>query len=51
MLENCVFPQIFAEIDGLMFQQDGTALLWTNDFLLNGLAWKGGSLGPHGVLI
>jgi hypothetical protein len=53
MLENFVFPQIAAEVDSLIFQQDGapahfggivhTAL---DDFLVNGSADKGQLIGP-----
>jgi hypothetical protein len=37
MLENFVFPQILAEVDGLIFQKDGAP----DDFLFNGSAGEG----------
>jgi hypothetical protein len=37
MLENFVFPQIVAEVDGLIFQQDGAP----DYFLADGSAGEG----------
>jgi hypothetical protein len=57
VLENFVFPQIVAEADAVIFQQDDApahfcAIVWTavDDFLVDGSAGEGRLIGPHGVL-
>jgi hypothetical protein len=49
--------KMVAEVDGLVFQQDGApadfgAIVFTalNDFLVHGSAGEGRLIGPHGFL-
>jgi hypothetical protein len=59
ILEKLVFSQIVAEVDGLIFKQDGApaqfvplyVLLWKNHFLVDGSAGESRLIGLYGVLI